>query len=474
GRPGPREALLVGARQTGKNQADGAWTVRGLSKYGSGEGGQAVKSAPTYKPQISISKRRLKRFLSEIPLMADEWTSEEGYIFRFRAAAIAFLSAHESANRVGETADLWLTVDESQDTSQEVFDKDFSPMRGFRGVPTFFQGTEWTEDCLLAVTRRRLEVLQEQDGIQRVWRVPWELRARDNPRYDEFVRNERGRLGPQHPIFLSQYCLVPLAGVGRFLEPGWLDLIFGDAHPRATQPVPGRIYVGGVDYCGADEQPDEAAFDLERAELRDSTVALVGELVWRKERSSEEHRGSWRLVPVVRVVASLILPGQHPEAVTEKVDEFLFQRFRCLKVVADARGVGDGPSMMLHRRRPAQVTRLQSTAQDVSRMGYRLLGAIGTGRFGWWQHDHSPDWAEAQLQFRHLEKRVLPGPGKLMRWGHPEKQVDVDGKPRNIHDDIPKAAGYLVEAAYEHLATIQPPAMDLDEYVPWDESAGMG
>lgn len=475
GRRGPNELLLIGARQTGKNESDGAWTVRGLCKYGTTVGGDAIKSAPTHKPQITVSKRRLRRFLNEITIMADKWGTEEGYIFRFLKACIAFMSAQESANRVGATADLWLTIDECQNTSLDVFDRDFSPMRAFKAVPAFYQGTAWTEDCMLAIVQRRLEILQEQDGIQRVFRVPWELRAMDNPKYGEHVQKERDRLGETHPIYLSQYCLVPLTGLGKFLSPKSLDKLFDSDHPRLAQPRAGQIYVGGVDYSGAGETPDIGSFDLERAMKRDSTVALIGELYWREQ---EDVDGRKRLIPCVRIVACRIWTAEtyrSPEDLTDELDEFFFAVFRCLRVTADARGVGDGPSQMLYRRRPAMVTRLQSTAPDVTRIGHRLQGAIGSDRFKWWRRDENEklreDWQEAYTQFRLCEAKATDA-GQL-KWGAPTKQLDVAGKKRVIHDDICRAGGYTLESAYEHLASFQSPDSPESSYEFWDECAGM-
>jgi hypothetical protein len=46
------------------------------------------------------------------------WQAEYGYILRLGAARQVFLSADESSNVVGHTADLLLEVDESQDVSR--------------------------------------------------------------------------------------------------------------------------------------------------------------------------------------------------------------------------------------------------------------------------------------------------------------------------------------------------------------------
>lgn len=460
GREFPREGLYVASRQAGKNEADARFCVRMLCKLAR-IGGQAIKSAPTYKPQISVSKRRLKAELDAIVPLRGEWSMEEGYRLRLLQACIAFLSAGPTANRVGETANNWLTIDECQDTNTEVFNKDFSPMRASTGAPVFYQGTAWTADCLLEATRQRLLQVQEDDPnrIQRVWEVPWDVRARYNEAYHDFCMAELERLGPRSLIWLSQYCLQSIAGSSRFLDPGQLEQLHGE-HPRGYRLRGGeRYYVAGVDFSGKLEAAGDEQMTIEQrmklAEQRDSTCAVVGELTWRPQLQKD---GTTRLTPQVRVVDCFFRQG-HPDDTVVELMRFLFETWKVSWVVLDGVGVGDNPSATLERKRPGNVRVLKSTLTDITRMGYRMHAAIHSDRLKLWKPDsttpdtpgYDEEWGEMMLQFQHLQKQVLPS--KQMRFFAPTRQVG--GK--TLHDDGPKAMGYLVEAAYDHLTAIHPP-----------------
>ena len=170
-----------------------------------------------------------------------------------------------------------------------------------------------------------------------------------------------------------------------------------------------------------------------------------------------------------RVNAAIIgaLQGLRPEESLSRVFNFFFEKHRCIKVVADAQGVGDYPSAQLEQRRHGMVERLKSSAADVSRLGYRLLAAINTGRFKLYRDDNSPEYAEIIFQFRQLRKRKRDN--GLMWWGHPEQTV----AGKKVHDDGPRAAAYTVEAGFAHLAGMSAPYVER-KYEPWDEAAGYG
>ena len=55
-----------------------------------------------------------------------------------------------------------------------------------------------------------------------------------------------------------QYCLVPVTGNGRFLNSNRLALLRGQ-HRRISAPVPGRIYVAGIDLAGESENNPETS-----------------------------------------------------------------------------------------------------------------------------------------------------------------------------------------------------------------------
>ena len=114
------------ARQGGKNELSAQLETL-LLTLNMDKGRNLIKCSPTFKPQSLISMRRLQDRLNDAGFKKI-WKPELGYIVRLGYARAVFLSAEESANVVGNTADLLLEIDESQDVSKEKYDKDFRPM----------------------------------------------------------------------------------------------------------------------------------------------------------------------------------------------------------------------------------------------------------------------------------------------------------------------------------------------------------
>jgi len=114
------------ARQGGKNELSAQLEVLLLTLF-MGLGGNAIKCAPTFKPQTIISMMRLKERLNDAGF-SGFWIPEHGYIVRLGKARQIFLSADNSANVVGATAHILLEVDESQDVSKEKYTKEFQTL----------------------------------------------------------------------------------------------------------------------------------------------------------------------------------------------------------------------------------------------------------------------------------------------------------------------------------------------------------
>ena len=115
------------ARQGGKNEISAALELWELVTHGAW-GGTIIKASPTFKPQTIISMDRLKTKMNEYFLNQGVYTTEAGYILHFGEARVVFLSADESANVVGHTADILLEIDEAQDIGKEKYTKEFRPM----------------------------------------------------------------------------------------------------------------------------------------------------------------------------------------------------------------------------------------------------------------------------------------------------------------------------------------------------------
>ncbi len=111
------------ARQGGKNELSAQLELLLLTLY-MAEPQNLVKCSPTFKPQTVISMMRLKDRLNDAGF-SGIWATELGYIVRLGNARAVFLSADESANVVGNTAQILLEIDESQDVSKEKYTKEF-------------------------------------------------------------------------------------------------------------------------------------------------------------------------------------------------------------------------------------------------------------------------------------------------------------------------------------------------------------
>jgi hypothetical protein len=66
-----------------------------------------------------------------------------------RSSCCVFLSADESSNVVGHTADILLEVDESQDINQDKYSKEFRPMASSTNATTVHYGATWDDGTLL-------------------------------------------------------------------------------------------------------------------------------------------------------------------------------------------------------------------------------------------------------------------------------------------------------------------------------------
>jgi hypothetical protein len=231
------------ARQGGKNELS-AQLEMGLLVMSMGEPKNLVKCSPTFIPQTVISMRRLKDRLNDEGF-AGSWSSELGYIIRLGAARAIFLSADESANVVGNTAHILLEIDESQDVSKEKYSKEFKPMGATTNVTTVHYGTTWDDGTLLEEVKQTNLELERRDGVKRHFRYDWEEVAKYNPDYLAYVQAERERLGENHPLFLTQYRLLPIHGGGGFLSAQQREQLQGE-HARMRRGETGKVYVAGI------------------------------------------------------------------------------------------------------------------------------------------------------------------------------------------------------------------------------------
>ena len=448
------------ARQGGKNEVSAQLGVLLLMQANAwAGGGKLVKAAPTFNPQALVSLRRLQDRLNESGRLAKEWRLEGGNIVRLGRAQQTFLSAEPTSNVVGATADTLLELDEAQDVDRDKFIKEFRPMGATGNATTVLYCTPWDGGTLLEAMAEENRELERQDGVRRDFRFDWEAVAACSPLYRQYVESERDRLGEEHPLFRTQYRLLPIAAGEGMFNRGQLAQLRGE-HSRLRGPLPGRAYVAGVDVAGepwgmglvssteqalrqaqgerslGDGYGDDPSTSSGRtvgggygpAETggRDATVVTIGEL-----------EGGGRLdAPSVRVVEHYRWTGEPHHSLTPALVDLVKRTWRCRRVVVDATGLGTGVASALVKALGGAVEPFVFTAGSKSRLGFELLGAVNTGRVSAYAGDGSPEYAEfwREMELTQARYRV-------------NQTMDFFVEPSRGHDDYLMSLALMVRAA---------------------------
>jgi Terminase RNaseH-like domain len=381
----------------------------------------SIKAAPTFDPQARISLNRLWSLTQRAGLDGIA-AREGGNCVRLGRARQLFLSAEPSSNIVGHTADLLLEVDEAQDVDIEKFDKELQPMAASSGATTVFYGTAWDDAGLLERARQVHLSAERRDGVRRHFEYDWTVVAESNPAYGRFVRREEERLGAEHPLFLSQYCLRTLPGAGRLLGPNQLTLLRG-AHAAMDAPVAGETYVAGLDVAG---EAADAGVVRGSSLGRDATVLTIGRVAPAVDSGGESS---------VEVVRHYAWTGVSHAALHQTLVALLKQ-WRISRVVVDATGIGEPVAALLTRALgQSRVEALKLTAESKSRLGYGLLAAVNGGRL----RLHGGASGEVTECWRQLERcRATYRPNQTLGF-----YVDE----RDGHDDYVISLALVVAAA---------------------------
>ena len=415
------------ARQGGKNELSAHLETAALSGYAP-DGGAAVKAAPTFHPQAHISFRRLRQTFDHAGLSRC-YLIENGRCLRVGHARQLFLSAHPTSNVVGNTADILLEIDESQDVSPDKFNRDFMPMGASTNVTTVHYGTAWQENSLLEQVKQSNLELQRSDGIQRHFEFDWQAVAKHNPQYQRFVEAEQQRLGSDHPLFLSQYCLTPVSDDGRFLDNTRLALLQGN-HSRTKAPLQGQTYIAGIDLAGDVESSGHTGTSATRT-LSDSTVLTIAEL-----RLADDGLGSKN--PSLSVVEHHWWTGKPHTEIYSTLVHLLKNVWKCRRVVVDATGVGAGVAAFLRKSLGTSIVKpFNFTARSKSDLGFDLLAAINSGRLHTYKPDGSPESTEFWSQISRAKSVVRPN-----------QTINFFVDPSEGHDDFLSSLALLVHASH--------------------------
>ena len=408
------------ARQGGKNELSAHLEVLLLTLY-MARGGSLIKCSPTFKPQTVISMARLRDRLADFGF-GGIYHAEMGYIISLGGAKAVFLSAEESSSVVGHTADILLEIDESQDVNKEKYTKEFRPMGSSTNVTTVHYGTTWDETTLLEEVKQINLGQEKKDGVKRHFRYDWQEVGKYNPAYKSYVRSERERLGEDHPLFRTQYLLLPIMGGGGFLSRQQVMLLLG-SHPRLREPGQGKVYVAGIDIAGEKEEGSAAATLSSRAR-QDSTVITVAEVIEREDKE-----------PGLTIVEHYCWTGTpHSQLYGQMVD--ILNRWKCQRIVVDATGIGQPVAYFLKRALGSKVKPFVFTAKSKSELGFNLLAFVNGARIKLYAQDGSAEYKQLMFELEHARAQYRPN-----------QTMNFYVDPSQGHDDFLMSMALAVEGA---------------------------
>ncbi len=415
------------ARQGGKNELS-AYTEASLLSAAVRQGGEIIKTAPTFDPQLRISMHRLwTRLRNENQHLAQRSANT----IELGAARIVFLSAEPEANVVGHTASLLLEADEAQDIEPEKFDRDFRPMAAAKNATTVLYGTAWDDRTLLERTKQANLEAERRDGERRHFSYDWQIVARYNAAYAHYVESERQRLGETHPLFLTQYCLKPIAGGGRLFSASQRAQLEG-AHERIAGPLLGEAYVAGLDVGGGvsdlPSPPDEEGPRARSS--HDATVLTIGRLIY-------DSTLPWAAEPRIEMVEHVSWSGEPHDTLLPRLIDLLRNVWRVERVAVDATGLGETIARVLAAALgESRVIGVKFTSESKSKLGFALVAAVNGGRLKAYRGDgssqHREFWRQVELA------RVAYRANRTMNFFVDES----DG-----HDDYLVSAALLVHAS---------------------------
>jgi hypothetical protein len=418
------------ARQGGKNELSAYIEAFLLLKFAH-ESKNVIKCSPTFKPQTVVSMLRLKETLSNTGI--NGWVPEMGYIIRLAKCRVIFLSAEETSNVVGNTAHLLLEVDEAQDVNEEKYTKEFKPMGSTTNVTNILYGTTWDENTLLERMKQTNMEMERKDGVRRHFRYDWQEIAKHNPDYRKYVEAERERLGENHPLFMTQYRLLPIRGGGGFLNPAQRAQLQGN-HWRRQMPEEGKVYAAGIDLAGEAENEEEDFLKILRPK-QDSTVLTIGEIEM-DTRIPPDLTRQKEGRPKIKIVEQYEWTGIPHTDLYIRLLDLLKNVWQCRRIAVDATGAGEPVAAFLKKALGSRVKPFKFTARSKTELGFNLLAAINAGGLKIYAGDGSKEYKE----FWHQMERARS-------FFRPSQTMNFFVEPSEGHDDYLMSTALLVEAA---------------------------
>ena len=425
--------VVIFPRQSGKNELQAQIQTYLLTIFSKLDVA-IVAVSPTWKPQSYNAMARLERVLKHNLITRDLWDKQRDYIYSVGQARCIFLSGSPTANIVGATADLLLSVDEAQDILPEKFDKDIAPMAASTNATRIFWGTAWTSNTLLAREEAAARALEDQDGIQRVFKLTCDQVAQEVPPYGSFVAEQVAKLGRHHPMVKTQYYSEVIDAEGGLFPPARLAHLYG-IHPPQVRPDRTRLYALTLDVAGEDENGQDLNASANSA--RDASVITIAEV------DLTTQADPLIALPTYRVVFRQSWTGiKHADIYGQILSMAEIWGVRYL--VCDATGVGAGLTAFLAKRLGPKVIPFIFNSKTKSDLGWAFLAMVDSGRlkdyavpetdFQTWGQAH----ALQQTYFKQLEftqYEIQPGPDKKIRWSVPDGTRDP-ASGQLLHDDL--------------------------------------
>jgi hypothetical protein len=288
-------------------------------------------------------------------------------------------------------------VDEAHKIDAGKFEEDFMPFTASTNAPTVMWGVAADELDLLH------EYRSLNEGTDRCIVVPWDVWAEESPAYAAHCANRLRKLGEDHPVWLTQYCLKPVQSIGGYLSPTQQASLFSGEHPALEKPRQGMRYGMLIDLGGESEMDADAASIMELEPGRDYTWIWVFE--W-------DPRQKWDLYPQVRLVnAHWYVGADHMGLIPTVVK--LCQWWGVTSGCGDAKGIGEAFMMALSKQVPCMEAYKAST-MTASEDCFDLLARINAGTVRMWKGESKDEatarahamWSEARLEGRHTRYRI--------------------------------------------------------------------
>jgi len=289
-------------------------------------------------------------------------------------------------------------------------------------VTTILYGTTWDDSTLLEEVKQSNLELERADGIKRHFRYDWQEVGKYNPGYVMFVQAERQRLGEEHPLFRTQYALLPIARGGGFLSRQQIALMLGE-HQRQSQPEGKRTYIAGVDLAG-ELSPFPSPFKG-GGRGRDSTVITIAEV----DAASPSQ-------PVLKVVEQYQWTGTPHSQLYPQMTDILKNVWNCHRIVVDATGIGQPVASFLRKELGSKVIPFVITSRSKSDMGFELLSFVNSGRLKLYKQDGSREYKESFFELERARAQYRPN-----------QTVNFYVDPQEGHDDFLMSLALLVVGA---------------------------